>query len=97
MHQGFVLLQNLIPTWLPDNQLKLNFAWRVHAVGLSQQQNSADSNYALSSILIKSVSKQLLATHCQVLTFYLNGLETVSKLRIKCVRVADLLDCCVAI
>lgn len=46
----------------------------------------------ITSALIKSVSKQLFAV--DVLP---DGLKTVSKLSIECVRVADLLDCCVAI
>ena len=66
------------------------------ALGPLQQQNIADSNMHYISC-DKKRKQATVSLHCQVLTFYLDGLQTVSKLSIECVRVADLLDCCVAI
>jgi len=39
----------------------------------------------------------IVSPQCQLLTFHLDGLKAVSKLSIECVRIADLLNCCVAI
>ena len=66
------------------------------------QGDRRNSRTLLTAICIifsldKKRKQAIVSPHCQVLTFYLDGLETVSKLKIECVRVADLLDCCVAI